>query len=264
MMDKYYFDWSHGKVTVLKNNESLHKNYYSLFDLLDDVNEPSIFIGEATFESFFRDSRRNEFILRCEAEGHIILTTPNRATGRMREKLGLEKTDENDVQAIRAIANSGTHLKVPRVFDASDPFLSVRAAANKELMILRASKVRIPKKNGVGFLKATKSEKDLFAEDLIARLPDINSIPEDISKYLGGTEYNKVIVAAVGVCGKFVNSQRGFDKLSGLYHHGYPSQIRSDLHLWGWSRRLRGKPGYSLSGYRRALRWLFRQIKAVM
>jgi hypothetical protein len=261
MTDKYYFDWSHGKVTVLKNDEEDHTNYFTLFDLLNTIKEPSILIGEATFESFFRDTRRNEFIERAEREGHTILTTPNRATGRHRVALGYtEKTDEIDVQVIRSIANSNVHLKVPGVFNDEDPFHQIRHEANRKLMLLRASKVQIPKKRGDGFLKGTKSQKDFYAEEIISRLPDYDTLDEDLQVSLGNKDgYNKVIVAAVGVCADFVSTQRAFDKLSGLYHHGYPSQIRSDLHLWGYSRRIRGT--VPITTYRRALRWLFQAIK---
>lgn len=259
MNDIYYFDWSHGKVTVLKNEEEEPTNYFSLWDLLDTIKEPSTIIGEATFESFFRDTRRNEFITECQNRGHTLLTTPNRATGRMRDKMDLEKTDENDVKVIRRVAKVH-HLKKPRVFVHDDPFHDVRQAANRELMILRASKIQIPKKNGDGFLKATKSQKDVFAEDIISRLPSFDSLEEDLQKCLGNKDgYNKVIVAAVGVSAKHVDTQRKFDKLAGLYHHGYPSLIRSDLHLWGYSRRIRDV--IPISKYRKALRWLFQTIR---
>lgn len=263
MTDIYYFDWSHGKVTTLKNDEDEIVNFYSLFDLLNSLTEPSVLIGEATFESFFRDTRRNEFIERCADEGHTILTTPNRTTGRQRDKMGLEKNDDNDARAIRALAKSGIHLKKPRVFDANDSFIEVQKAANKELMLLRASKVRVPKKNGIGYLKATKSNKEFFAEQLIEQLPDFDSLDGITKKCLGNQDgYNKVIVAAVGVAAKHVSSRQKFEKLAGLYHHGYPSQIRSDLTYWGYSRRIRGR--ISITEYRKALRWLFGQLKLIV
>jgi hypothetical protein len=99
-----------------------------------------------------------------------------------------------------------------------------------------------------------------------------------------GKDYNLVIVAAVGVASIHARTTDEFDRLAGLYAHGYPSQIRADLHHYAWAggntraklethldgygKRIIPSPTVRLDGltwtsYRRELRWLYRQLRRV-
>lgn len=273
--DTYYFDWAHGKVDVLRNDEAEVVTYPSLDALVDTIPRPSLIIGEATFESFWRETNRNDFIRRCQREGHDLRTVPNRATGRWKLKKyppedypeyyrqNAKFPDDFAVDLIRSIHRDGVHLKKPRIFDPNDPKIEQREVANRELMILRNTKQYKIGKRGQR-LKTMESAKDRFANELISFLPRYRDLLWVRQVALGnGKEYAKVIVAAVGVATKHSKTKQEFDWLSGLFHHGYPSQIRSDLHLHGWWR-----PGkrelITLRDYRRELRWLYHQLKHVL
>ena len=115
-MNKIYFDWSIRRGVVAVFGASDEPNYYrDLNELLDSLSEPHEIIGEATFSSFDL-AARYALIERCEREGHTLLTTPNRLTGRKRRAMGYtdaDKSDEIDVLVIRQLVLDGTHLKRP-------------------------------------------------------------------------------------------------------------------------------------------------------
>ena len=237
-----YFDWDHNKVTTLTGSTSNEVvEYPSLDTLLDTLDQPTVLVGEATFESFDL-AKRWSVIQRVEAEGHTLLTTPNRKTAKHRNELGLDKTDANDAITIRDIAlNTAIHLKRPNV--RTDEWAERSQAANKELRILRQS-----------------GQKDGVAEAIIPSLPDPKALPEDIRVALVGSngKYSKTIVAAVAVAAKHTNSRREFERLVGLYVHGYPSQFRSDLHYHGF--RHANKRGATWRSFRKAIRWLYHEV----
>lgn len=287
-MKKIYFDWSGTKgITVIGDNAKLptheeskilkcHKTkiekehakeifgilngkIYNDFDeLFENLAEPTILIGEATFESFL-PVRRKRVIEIAKSLGHKILTTPTRETDRRRRILGLEKSDYVDPFVIRDLANDGkTHLKIPNF--VSEDWIEKRETANQKLMIMRNTNVKV---NSVKI-----GLKDYFAKLIVNFLPHLDGYSEETRLILGesGKKYNLVGVAAVGVATQYVNNTREFDRLCGLYHHGYPSQIRSDLYKWRWGKRFTNpdKKNYgkvSLSDFRREHRRLHYWIK---
>jgi len=285
-MDEYFFDWRSGKVNVLKNHQPKEDQvvFISLDEFLDTLTEPSIVVGETTFESYLLETR-NRVIQRFVDEGHKLLSSPNRLTGRHRRRLGYsdeDKTDEIDVHVIRdEYYNTNTFMKTPVKVNPDDPFIQIRIDANRELMILRSTLVRVPLKSGNGYKKNPEKAKDIWAQEIITKLPTYGTLDDETAKALGnGTEYANVIIAAIGVCAKFATTRKEFDRLSGLYHHGYPSQIRSDLHYHGWwnprKRELNKMLGYKTTpqevindptykkefrNYRKALRNLWRYMK---
>jgi hypothetical protein len=273
-MDKIYFDWSQRRgvvaIVVSGDGSAIPATWPTLADMADArKGNPTIFIGEATFESFL-SMRRQAFVDRCASEGHQLFTTPARLTPRHRRAMGLLKSDENDAIAIMSLSNnparrSGYHA--PNVIKSG-----LRERANRQLMILRAS-----------------GDKESWAQALADRLPAPESLPEIRRKALcDGKKYNLVKVAAVGVATANSANQRDFDFLSGLYAHAYPSQIRADLMHWGWAGgSKRGKlvkeldpsgetdkdvpvvpskrvDGLTLTDYRREIRWLYRQLKPLV
>jgi len=279
-MQTLYIDWSHGKIDVLVRSTNEHFTTRSLDALLDKLTEPTTLIMEASFESFFRETKRNDFIRRCADEGHELLTVPNRATGRWKLKFyppeqfpqyygnNAKFPDELAVDLFRKMHDGGVHLKKPRLFNENDPKISIRKEANNCLMLMRYTKRPKIGKNGQE-LKGMVSAKEYYAEGLIENyLPNYDDLEEYQKIALGnGTEYSKVIVAAVGVAAHFANGDyREFDRLSGMYHHAYPSQIRSDLHFHGWWKTPKGKTPkrdlITLSQYRKSIRWLFSNLKS--
>lgn len=258
-----YFDWNKTQINVLFDDAEDDIVLKDLDSLMDMLTEPSVIIGEATFESFQLEKRRN-VIARAMREGHTLLTTPNRATGRWRKAMYPEYNnkplpDNLAVKVIRHIASqTDTHLKIPAFPDSS--WVTVREAANSKLMRLRSEfRWAYGPRGG----RKVVSAKDDYADDLIQLLPEYVTLTAKQKLALGdGKEYNKTVVAAVGVTAEYVDNIKDFDRLSGMYHHGYPSQIRSDLHHWRW-RFLKGQVDLTLSQYRREIRWLFHQIRSV-
>lgn len=267
-----YFDWSmRRKIPTLLDDSNQVVDYLDLFDLLDHLKEPHRIIGEATFESFRLDKRR-DFIDRCDAEGHILLTVPNRETARWRERAGFSaaKTpgragDLIDLQAIRMAAQH-THLKKPRILPEDDPFITKRIIANRKLQKMRANtRPVIGPRGGVSWT----DEKEDYALEKIASLPPFCQLGPVKRAALGQDQnYSRVITAAVGVAAEVAEDVKEFDRLAGLYAHGYPSQIRSDLMFHGWAGPTRGKlnaqkkrDDLTLSEYRNSLRWLYRELR---
>jgi hypothetical protein len=281
-MKKIVFDWSlrRGVVAIVVSEDGgkyTPVEWKPLPDrtgldlMLDSLTEPHEIIGEATFESYILEHRR-DFTARCEKEGHILRTLPSRLTPRKRRALGMVKSDENDALAMVDLADKESRFSVYHEPPADDdPELLRREGANHDLMILRAS-----------------GDKDKYADGFIARLSAFKDQPEVRRKALGnGKQYNPVKVAAVAIAADYSLTQREFDQLSGLYAHAYPSQIRADLMHWGWaggSKRPKlvkeidpsGETdkmvpvvpsarvdGLTLTEYRRELRWLYRQIRAM-
>lgn len=259
-MQHVYFDWNKTQINVLFDDAEDDIVLKDLDSLMDMLTEPSVIIGEATFESF-QLAKRKHVMDRASKDGHILLTTPNRATGRWRKQLypeynGKPLPDNLAVKVIRHIATkTNTHLKVPGFPDPA--WVQIREAANYRLMTLRSEfRWAYGPRGG----RKVVSEKDDYADELIQGLPEYSTLTSKQKLALGdGKEYNKTVVAAVGVAAEFASNTEEFDSLSGMYHHGYPSQIRSDLHHWRW-RFLRDKVNLTLSEYRRELRWLFHQI----
>jgi hypothetical protein len=277
-MEKIYFDWSQRRgIAALFGDTDQSKRYPSLRELLNDLTEPTCLIGEATFESF-NLTERQYIIDRCKTDGHLLLTLPTRETTKWRYRLGFgEKpatqtfeTDLQDAMCLRAEAKAGAHLKVPGPPDHD--FVCVRQEANYRLMQLRSIGTLIEKPRAKGSYNFVP-DKDLYAADIIRQLPSFGSLTEVQQIALGKDgNYNPVIVAAVGVCAEFANTRREFDRLSGLYVHAYKSQIRADLMFWAWAgggprkklnKETRKRDDLTLSQYRRELRWLFHQIKAL-
>ena len=255
-MNEYYIDWSSRKgVLALMEGAEKPVVFETLFTFVESLNEPSIIYIEATYESFDLKKRR-EFEEICFNK-HVLWQTPNRLTQRMRKRLNFsEKTDENDTFAIRGVVKQCDSLKKPRPVDQTR--VLIRVIANKELMLLRR-----------------RRQKDVFAETLIVHLPSPETLTDTqkIALLNGDGKYSKPTVAAVGIAAKFAYNQKGFDFLAGLHAHGYPSQIRADLHHYNWSggntrRKLSDhKHGYGkrddikMSDWRREMRWLFHKLR---
>lgn len=279
-MDTVYFDWSQRRgVMTLVNDSNDYRIYPSLLAMADDLKEPHRIIGEATFDSFNLDARK-EFIERCIREGHELLTVPTRETTRWRYRLGFgEKPssqtyaiDLQDVQCIRAEAKSGAHLKKPGTPDPE--LVCKREAANRELMRLRSTgeMKKRPRSEGFTFI----SHKEIFSRETTEALPPFGSLTRVQQTALGdsaGKNYNPTLVAAVGVAAKYADNTKEFDYLAGTYAHGKGSQIRSDVMFWGWTgggkrqklnKETRKRDDLTLSEYRRELRWLYHQLRKIV
>lgn len=259
------FDWSlnRGVVAVFDNGEVAE--YPNMMKLLDDPDlpRPCRMVGESTFDSFNLDMRR-QVIERCHIEGIELLTVPARGNKRRREAAGFSvkesqslKIDEEDAKAIRYAALHGAHLKRPALPDKD--WIAKREAANNRLMELRRGSEWQKKPRSRGYSRT--SHKDVYAQNLIAKLPPFVLQPDVRKISLGPAEYNKIIVAAVGVASEFADNRDECERLMGIYAHGYPSQFRSDLMYWGWGKQKKKQDNITLSDYRRELRWLYHQVR---
>ena len=287
-MDKLFYDWGGSMVHVI--NESANDGelptsvkdekaladvmkYPDLDAMMNDLKVPTEIIGESSFESFNLE-RRQHFIDRADREGHVLKSTCNRETGRHRRLCGFpkksDKTDMIDVYVIRHKATeTSAHLKAPRIHNPNDPLILKHKAANEDLMRLRRSKtLRISKRSKNGFVM--DPDKDLLALKIIKELPLYKSLDEELRFALGnGDKYSKSFVACIYVAAKRSNSRREFENICGLYAHGYPCMIRSDIYMHRWRKGCRagakaknaGK--ITLSQFRKASRWLYHHTKTL-
>ena len=203
---------------------------------------------EATFESYDLEARE-QFIGACREAGHNLLTTPNRATDRYRRKNDIEKTDEADCRVIWAIAHKqGTALKRPSPVDKTIKELADKA--ERELQLARA-----------------RGTKHLLNEAAEAILGDYGELSDSQKRTLGnGKEYRGPMLAAIFSATQEASSREEFERLLGLYAHGYPSQHRADIH--NWARRLEmaqaekeERPIQPWPEYRKNIRWAYHTIK---
>lgn len=269
-----YCDWSIRRgVAVVWNDEDDVKYYPDLGAVLEAG--ARCIILESTFDSFDRDNGDRD-IAAARLLGVSILTISSRVTSRFRKAGGFgEKDDAADAKAIRYAAQSGMHLKVPG--KASDELIAKRIEANTALMYLRSHGEHRPRPKASGY--TFTSLKESMSAEWAALLPDFKGLPEVTRTALsasGGKGYNLTIVAAVGVAAYFAENGSEFDYLSGLYQHGYPTQIRADLMHWAWAgggtrAKLNGVPedgirkrdDLTLSDFRREIRRLGSQLKDI-
>lgn len=287
-----YCDWSmrRGVTAVFESAPGEYQIYRSIAgdsgSLLDSLKAPHLIILERTFESFNLAARK-QFISRAGNEGHVILCVPTRTTtkARFRAGLGVKASDTylsdfEDARAIRFEALAGMAL-VPPALEPDEEYLKVYEAVKNDLMALRSTGELTDRPRSEGF--AFTSEKTVLAQDLIGKLPGIRAQELHVQQALGssdGKSYNETIVAAVGVLARHCASRRMFDRVSGMHAHAYGSQARSDLMFWGWTGGgKRGKlidledipaggnrtrrDGLTLTEYRNAVRWLYRQLRGL-
>lgn len=270
--DVYFCDWKRGQVNVLKNDQpvKLRSNAeqdtaFSLNDLMGGITAPSIIVLETTFESFVL-SQRAAVIDRASRDGHILLTVQNRRTARERGRMGMsldDKSDAVDVATIRKIALNGrTHLKVPRKTSDGDRELDrKRTEICRELVTLRNTVIRIPSPRG-GYLKKQSCAKEKIGEELAAILPPYNALDETFKRALGdGKQYSTVLLPTIAQAAIHTETRDEFEKLVGLYEHGYRSMLRSEIYHHSW--RPAEKRGATMSEFRRSVRWLWRTFKTL-
>jgi hypothetical protein len=245
----FAFDWSTTRGVIAVDPQGFKYACRSLEELIRSVPRGVTVVGESTFESY--DPQQREKVMQlAETRDVSLLTVPARGNTWRRARAGLpektgqsKRTDLEDARAIQLAAVSGAHLKKPAAVDAA--WAELREQAARRFVYLRCS-----------------GQKDAYARDRMRCLPPFTWQPTDRRVALGPTgNYNAVIVAAVGVAAEFVSDRAGFERLTGLYAHGYPSQFRSDLMHWGWGRQPVKRERIRMSVYRRELRWLFHQLK---
>jgi hypothetical protein len=244
------FDWAIGRgVTCVDSRQMTWRND-TLEGLVRSLPRGITLVGESTFHSYDL-TKRQRVIQLAESRDINLLTVPARGNKRRREALGLppdkkqsKQSDRDDALAIQYAATHGAHLKKPAIVEPE--WEELREAARKRFILLRSS-----------------GGKDEYAISLMHRLPPYVLQPRERKVALGPKDsYNLVILAAVGVAAEFASNRRDFERLTGIYAHGYPSQFRSDFFFHGWKMRPEKQAQISLSVYRRELRWLFHQLKS--
>jgi hypothetical protein len=259
-LNTIYFDWGN-QLTTLTNDSEERIPYPTIDALLDELGgTPHQLVCESTFESY-RVDKRAEVIDRAKNAGHVWLCTPNRQTGRHRRSLGFaSKTDDIDVGVIRDLAlTKPLCLKAPSIPSDDDKRVTRLREANATLRDLRRTyrTVEAPRTRA-GFKRV--SLKEDYSLNLAALLPAYSSLTPVQKKALGdGKKYSKPLLAAAGIATLYSENRREFEHLTGLHAHGYPSQIRSDVHWWTWNY-VKKRGGVTLSEFRREVRWLYHRL----
>lgn len=288
----FCLDWRHGKQAIALNGELWEDVYYE-GDLIDFLREHALPLApdvavylEQSFESFYT-ARRNEVIRFCDESGISLRVVQSRFTGHERSRRGLrdEKSDGLDALMIWEIARSGRHWKRPVVMWDGDDGEDRRAAVelrrrdrNRRLQSLRDS--------NYGNADAWRLREVLE----LAR----GDCPQEFrwviwpKGKMRDTFALSVALAAETVAteGDVLTGSRGrdgFERETGLYGHGYPGIVRSNIYyhtlpfVWGqmvgWTKdddeSRRDAMGQDREGrkaaertIRKAARWIFRTVKA--
>lgn len=252
--------------------------FHTLDELFDFYEGQSIdFCMESTFESY-EYGKKTLMMARAKRDGHRLFCTAPRMTRKHGESLEYTKADKSDyldAYILRDMVLKGkAHLTEPKLYDPKDEFNIRRDHSRYRLMRLRRD--TIVQSNGT-----RKSKKDILAEHLIAQLPNYSELghfePEGrtgiLQVALGDLEeYSLTIIACVFTAAQDSNNNRDeWERILGIYSHGYPCIMRSDIyhHQWRFLREgyeRAGVPGkraglITLTQFRWALRWLRWMIK---
>jgi hypothetical protein len=188
-------------------------------------------------------------IKRAEDDGHVLKTVAPRSTAsiRNRSEKKIVNTDKNDVMVIWKIANEGKkHLAAPR---KAAP--RVATLHDRIQFYRRTDKLRFPNKK--------ISEIPEIAE-IQQKLPYSSLSPEH-KRFLGnGKNYDKIIMIPYEAA-KTATSRKEYEKLLGLYEHGYPSYFRSTICRRIWDSKNQKLKGYSWTEYRKCLRMCYHKLK---
>lgn len=240
-----------------------------LLRLLDSLTVPSVVVLEASFDSY--DVEFRELVISSfENSPHDLLTVNPRQTAAFRRKWypDYEKVQSKDSDKFDAELIYQMVMKSNVLFHRATPREHIPALFDikRDLMKLRRSyTTRVSTRAATGFVK--DSDKELWAKELVKRLPDYHTLDTKLQDLLGdGKSYSLVLVATVGVISRHVKSRKLFDTVAGFHGNGYPSQQRSDFYR-NWHQlnkrwKKNGLPTRTLTEYQHATRWLFHQLKA--
>jgi hypothetical protein len=268
-----WVDWSTNHGVTYEMSNGLKGVVPTIFDLLRLLEELGIknfrIISETTFENF-RTGRRQKIIDLVHAKGGEWWVIPNIRTPRMYQVLGLstrkktihgveeksDKSDANDVKAIReyALANPG-HLKKATV-ETDEAKIERRVRVSNELTTLRKTPAILEDGEEV-------DEKYLFAQEVIALLPDPEELTEVQKKVLlskTDRTYRAPMLAAIGLATRHTSSRKEFTAALGFHDHGYPCQARSDMYHHSFKHILKGYPEVTKGDIQREVRWVRRQL----
>ena len=233
-MNMVAFDWSGKGIDVTFDGETSVRmdNVDSLLAILD---EPHVIVCEATYESYVPE-RRDAFTLACAADGHDLRTFKPRFTARLRNELGIEKTDANDALVIFRVASLGI-IPMKKAGIVDPDYRARHTAINREHTIGRF----------VG-----------ESESLVAEFEQ--AIPKetltDIQKLAFLTkagEWRGQFISGIVRASRHATSRNDFERLTGMYANGYGCHLRSDIYHWGYRGGTAG-PRMSISDLRREVR----------
>lgn len=275
---RFVADWSQqrGVIAIRWNeiydpeSEDGYLRFNTLRQFFEWVPEGSTIILERTFESY--DLEERQLVLKIARERNLDLKcTPTRATWRTRKRLWPEVQsdhwtkistegcmDRYDVLAIREIAKTAHLIAGEANHRPPADELKRQDVARYEIMKARntANKRQV---GGKGAGKVTETMKDAKAKEVAASLPNV---PDWAKPYLRTkTGWRLSVIAAIAIAKENTLSKKEFERLIGMYHHAYPNQFRSDLMFHAWHKYIRKEPGTTLSEFRKAVRWLYHNIK---
>lgn len=200
-------DWGHGKKLVAC--EVGGKPYTPNCTLLEFIqrNPGTRIVVESTFESWAWKAKL-DCIEAAEQVGSELLCVAPRQTPKVREKLKLPKSDNNDAITIAHIAGDGkSHLSKPKRPQPRPPSHQER--------VQKASRL--------------KWHKDL-TEPFLKHLPPKKDWPVELKDSNNGFAV-KVIACAMRVLDEG-GGRKDFDRAIGAYQHGYPSLVRAAFYYY--------------------------------
>lgn len=245
-MDMVAVDWAGPRGVYATWDGSQVIQFADLNGLLNYISDPTMIVVEPAFESYL-PGRRDEFVLRCRSEGHLLLRISDRMTPRMRRKLGLEKSDANDAIAIWNLVRADKHLSpVHRVSEIDQDWIDRVDRLNREAVIVRFTGAR------AGLL--AKME---------AVLGPARDLPPDLRDVLADSTGRKYLAycTAIYQAAEEARTRAEFERFLGLYQNAWACMLRSEIvstrNLWGCAKRR----GVSWRDYRRTLRKTYHLLR---
>lgn len=258
----------------------------SLITMLDDpdFDEPAIIVLEPAFEAYQR-SKREAFIERARKDGHELRRITDRITPRVRADM--KERVWGDACPMKSWTTKATwhesfrHLTGTRLAQLNDEFdtLSIWHAVmtlgkatspvftTDEIASRRGSdwQNRLADVNRQAVILRFMDLKPVFNAELESILGLPGDLDRSIGRCLGDTKGKAYLtfVSSCWVTAGAATTRDEYEAMLGLHQNGYASMLRSEIHHWGWRKNLRDRPDVTWTQYRRALRWLYHQLKAV-
>ena len=207
------FDWSTKGLHVTFDGEHIER-CASILALLDDarLETPHRLAAEATFESW-DPINRYRIVGQLRDAGHELFVYRPLHTARARKAGNIKKSDADDVLVIWRYANHPDfHLYAPCA--PRPEWVDVHAALNGEYAMIRLT-----------------HGKPALAERAAEILGPFSGRSEDSRLVLGSKDYSESLLAALMFVASKGLTRAEMERMIGLHGSGYPSILRSDVHV---------------------------------
>lgn len=241
------------------DDDRLFREYADLDKLLDDLDEPTRLILEATFRSFWTKDR-DDFVRRCRAEGHDLRTPNTRFIPRVRGWSGFNLGDAESSDDDRANYKGSDREDAYCLYFTArlffDPIPTPNLRGEHEDRHARYDFARqmanaLRKSGDKAALSAILHRRFRERDEYDAR---------SIRDLIKPGQVSLAVAAAAA------NDRDEFEEIAGMHAGGYGGVIRSDVihHGWGNYNAAPKHEQFTLSEFRNACRWFGSQVNKLV